>query len=291
VQIRLSRTLEGLIDASGFDEELTSARLRLRQELGMPFPGLRLMYDNEPVDDGYIIDVFEVPVHRGVLALPAGSPDGVSATQALVRQAETAMRLQAAQLFGFSDMQALLRNCESMFPEVVEEALKVAPLQKLTELCKRLLEEGVSLRNLRGILEAVANWAPKEKDPLLLTEYVRTELARQISFRNTQGTGQLIVIFFDPQVEHLVRQAIQHTSVGSFVSLAPEHAQAIVVRVSGLLQGYGGSQAPVILVSMDIRRYVRKIVETAFPSLMVMSFQEVAPGVSLQPLGRVEAFT
>ncbi len=288
VQIRLSRSLQGLVDARAFDAELSAARLRLRQELGMPFPGLRLVYDDEPDNDGYIIDVFDVPVHRGVLTLPQDAPAGQSATQALVRQAEASMRLQAAQLFGFSDMQALLRNCETMFPEVVEEALKVAPLQKLTELCKRLLEEGVSLRNLRGILEAVANWAPKEKDPLLLTEYVRTELSRQISFQNTQGTGQLAAILLDPQVENTVRQGIQHTSVGSFVSLAPEHVSAIVRRVAMLQQGYGGSPPAVLLVSMDIRRYVRKVIETAFPLMMVMSFQEVAPGVTIQPLGRVE---
>jgi type III secretion protein V len=288
VQIRLSKTLEGLVDARGFDDELAAARLRLRQELGMPFPGMRMAYDEEPPDNGYIIDVFDVPVFRGSLS-PAGDESrGLSPTQVLVREAETVMRAQAAQLFGFSDMQALLRNCESLFPEVVEEALKVAPLQRLTELCRRLLEEGVSLRNLRGILEAIANWAPKEKDSVVLTEYVRTELARQISFKNSHGTGQLTVILLDPQVEHLVRQSIQHTSVGSFVALPPERLQAMVDRLRALLDGYNDSRPVVIMVSMDIRRYVRKLIESWLPGLMVMSYQEIAPGVTLKTLGRVE---
>jgi type III secretion protein V len=288
VQVRLARSLEGRIDAQGFDDALTAARLRLRQSLGMPFPGMRLVYDDEPADQGYVIDVFDVPVHRGVLAPSADGVDAQSPTQVLVRAAEDVMRRNAAQLFGFSDMQALLRNCEALFPEVVEEALKVAPLQRLTELCRRLLEEGVSLRNIRGILEAVANWAPKERDPLLLTEYVRMELARQISYRNTEGAGTLPVVLLDPEVESLIRQSIQHTSVGSFLSLGPDDANAIVAGVGRLLQRPSASPRPVLLVSMDIRRYVRKAIETAFPDTMVMSFQEVAPGVSIQPLGRVE---
>ena len=199
------------------------------------------------------------------------------------------MRTHASQLLGFSDMQALLKNCEALFPEVVQEALKVAPLQRITELCKRLLEEGVSLRHLRGILEAVANWAPKEKDVVLLTEYVRTELSRFLSHRYTEGTGRLSAIMFDPATENAVRQAIQHTASGSFVSLAPEQAQQMVRGVARLLDGCPpGGVSPVILVSMDIRRYVRKLIEAALPQLPVMSFQEIAPGVTIQPLGRVE---
>jgi len=322
VQVRLSRALQGKIDAQEFDVELSAARTRLRLGLGFPFPGLRITYDDEPTFDTYIIDVYDVPVDRGylpddfimvdgslgtdteVVIPPFGSficpvwvrtslaqQAGVktwSPTVSLVLKIEHVIRNQAAQLFGFSDMQALLNDCELVFPEVVDQALKVADLQRLTEICKRLLEEGLSVRHLRGILESVANWAPKQKDVILLTEHVRTDLARYLSYRYTRGTGQLHAVIFDPATEAAVREAIQHSSTGSFVALAPEHARQIVVSINDILSQSGMAPMAVVLVSMDIRRYVRKVIEPALPRLPVMSFQEIAVGVNVLPLGRVQ---
>ncbi|MRU32277.1 EscV/YscV/HrcV family type III secretion system export apparatus protein, partial [Xylella fastidiosa subsp. multiplex] len=77
----------------------------------------------------------------------------------------------------------LLTAMEDRFPDLVKEALRVMPVQKIAEILQRLVSEDISVRNLRAVLEALIEWGQKEKDSVLLTEYVRVSLKRHISYK------------------------------------------------------------------------------------------------------------
>ena len=169
---------------------------------------------------------------------------------------------------------------------------KPVSLTLLVDILRRLVEEGISIRDLRAILEALATMAATEKDPLTLTELVRSQLRRFITFRLTRGAGRLGVYLLDPLLEDTIRRSITRTPNGAFLTLAPAASRDIIASVRRALEQKpsgdlrNAADARVVLTQPDIRRFVRKLLDAEFPDLVVVSFAELLPEVSLEPLGR-----
>ncbi|MFK4532097.1 type III secretion protein V [Bradyrhizobium ottawaense] len=198
------------------------------------------------------------------------------------------VRRHADEFIGIQETKALLKQAEVSFPELVKEALRLVPLQKIAEVLKRLVSEQVSLRNMRAILNALVHWGQNEKDTVLLTEYVRGALKRQICFQHCAGTNLLPAYILTQEVEDTVRKAIRQTSAGSYLALDPRTTQQIVVTIKDAASSPESLPCkPVLLTSIDIRRYVRKLVEVDLYELPVLSYQELTPDISIQPLARI----
>jgi type III secretion protein V len=198
-------------------------------------------------------------------------------------------RHYANEFLGIQEVKSMLEFMEKSFPDLVREVTRLIPLQKLTDIFKRLSQEQISLKDLRTILEALSEWAQTEKDPVLLTEYVRSSLKRYISYRYSQGQSVLSVYVLDPEIEDLVRGAIKQTSAGSYLALDPDSVQLILQSVrNNVTAPPPGGQQPVILTAIDVRRFVRKLIELEFPDISVVSYQEIVPEIRIQPLGRIQ---
>ena len=106
----------------------------------------------------------------------------------------------------------MLEQLEQAFPALVKEVVPkaVSPFQ-LTDIMRRLVEEEISIRDLRSVLQALAEWGQVESDTVMRTEYVRNALKRYISHKYTRGGNTLVVYLLDPQIEETVRGSIQHT--------------------------------------------------------------------------------
>lgn len=194
----------------------------------------------------------------------------------------------ANEFIGIQEMRAILEFIEKTFPDLVKEVSRLVPLQKLTEIFKRLVQEQISIKDLRTILEALSEWAQSEKDVVLLTEYVRSSLKRYISYKYSQGQTVLAVYILDPEIEDLIRGAIKQTSAGSYLALDPDTVQLIVQSMRNTITPTPvGGQPPVLLTSLDVRRFARKLIESEFPDVAVLSYQEIVPEVRIQPLGRI----
>ncbi|MEI8703105.1 MULTISPECIES: type III secretion system export apparatus subunit SctV [unclassified Mesorhizobium] len=198
------------------------------------------------------------------------------------------LRRQAGEFIGIQETKILLNQVEGSFPELVKEVLRTVPLQTISEILKRLVSEEISLRNMRAILTALVEWGPKEKDTVLLTEHVRCALKRQICFQHTVGRTLLPAYILTPEVEDTVRNAIRQTSVGSYLALDPGTTRQIIDKVRDAIGDVGQQpHKPVLLTSIDIRRYLRKIIEVDLYGLPVLSYQELAPDISVLPLARI----
>jgi type III secretion protein V len=213
------------------------------------------------------------------------------------------LRAFAHELVGIQETQQLLDALERTHPTLVHEVVpKVVSLQTLSEVLRRLLEEGVPIRNLRDILEAVAEWGPTERDPVVLVEHIRSALRRQISHQYVPAGGALQALLLDPIIEQAVRDSIQRTDRGSYLAMEPELSREIIEAVREQLQPFAGEPPPgwqgglflqgdeplpVVLTSMEIRRYVRRLLEVELPDLAVLSYNELVPQVQVQPVARV----
>lgn len=194
----------------------------------------------------------------------------------------------ASSFLGLQETKYLLDRMEERAPDLVREATRLMPTQRIAEIFQRLVQEQVSIRDLRSILEALVEWSPKEKDTVTLTEYVRTALKRQISYMYSKGQNMLPAILMEPAVEETIRKAIRQTSAGAFLALEPEVTQRFMKAVSDAAGRYKtSSQKPVLVVSMDIRRYVRRLIEGEHYELAVISYQEITSEISVQPVNRI----
>jgi type III secretion protein V len=195
----------------------------------------------------------------------------------------------AGEFLGIQEVRGILEFVEKSYPDLVKEVTRLVPLQKLTEIFKRLIEEQISIKDLRSILEALSEWAQTEKDTVVLTEYIRTSMKRYISYKYSKGQSTLSVYLLDPEIEDMVKAAIKQTSSGSFLALDPDAIQMILYAARQVIVPTPPEgQTPVLLTAIDVRRFVRKLIEGEFPDLPVLSAQEIVPEIKIQPLGRIQ---
>jgi len=200
------------------------------------------------------------------------------------------LRRHAREFVGVQEVQSMLDQLEKAFPAIVKEVIpKVINVLKLTDILGRLVEEEISIRDLRGILQALGEYGQVEADNVMLTEHVRASLKRYVSNKYARGTNTLVVYLLDPQIEEAVRGSIKRTSAGTHLALEPDIAQEIVQAVKNECGHLPPTaQRPVILTAMDIRRYVRKLLEYEFnPPFSVVSYQELSPDLNIQPVARI----
>jgi type III secretion protein V len=195
----------------------------------------------------------------------------------------------ASSFLGMQETKYLLDKMEERAPDLVREATRLLPVQRIAEIFQRLAQEQISIRDLRSILEALIEWSPKEKDIVMLTEYVRSALKRQISYMYSRGQNMLPAILMDPGLEEIIRKSVRQTSAGAFLALDPDTTQKFVQAVGEAMGKYKThTQRPVLMASMDIRRYVRRLIEGDYYELAVIAYQEVTPEISVQPINRIK---
>ncbi len=219
-------------------------------------------------------------------SLEAAGVPVLDAPAVIARHLGACVRRRAADFVGLQEVQAMLEQLERAYPALVRNVTpKPVSLPLLTDILRRLVEEGVSIRPMREILEALATYAPQERDPVTLTELVRNALRRAITYQHAPD-GVLDVYLLDPEIEEAVRSSIQRTASGSYLAMPPDMANAVVAAVKAQAPPNADGER-VLLTQSDVRRFVRRLLETEIPDVVVLSYQELAPEATVQPLGRV----
>ena len=151
-----------------------------------------------------------------------------------------------------------------------------------------LLREQISVRQLSLILETLGDNAPRSKDPILLVEYVRHRLARQICTRYRNAEGELHVVALDPALEDRIRAGFDHNERGLFIRMSPQTVDATCRAIAQQIERLTTSNhTPIILVSPQVRAAVKRITENHLPTLVVLSFNEITRDTKIVTLGIV----
>jgi type III secretion protein V len=199
------------------------------------------------------------------------------------------LRRYAHEFLSLQETRLLFDHMEREAPELVKEVQRVLPLQKITDVLQRLVQEGISIRDLKRITQTLIEWGQKEKDAVLLVEYVRSALSRYISYKFSGGQNIVAAYLLDPSLEEKIRKSVRQTSGGSYLAMDPATVRAILAVVKRTIGDLNKiPQKPVIIVSVDIRRYFRKMIEKDYYELPVLSFQELSTEINIQPLGRLK---
>ncbi|GAB6192659.1 flagellar biosynthesis protein FlhA [Desulfocastanea catecholica] len=212
----------------------------------------------------------------------------VDCTTVMATHISEIIKQYSHELIGRQEVQGLLDNLANSYPKLIEELIPgVLSLGTIMRVLQNLLKEGVSIRDLRTILETMADWAATTQDTDILTEYVRHALARTIS-SELAVDGVIPVITLAKPAEDAIRNGIQHKETGSYLSIDPVIAQRILDGIGKAIQLFDGGSRPALLSAPQIRPYVRNLTERYFPTLTILSHNEITPNLKIRSLGTVK---
>jgi len=196
------------------------------------------------------------------------------------------VRRHAYELFSRQDAKKVLDRVAEDNPRVVEDLVpKLLPLAVVQKVCQNLLRERVSIRDAASILEAMGEAAPITKNTVLLTEYVRQAIRRQVVKPWLEPSGDLSGYLLDPVLEQTIESAIEHTENSSHLNLSPQRVRDLQDR---LKKCCNPPDAPALLITnAAVRFFVRQIAESVTPNLTVLSHNEIPPGNRIASLGAV----
>ena len=213
----------------------------------------------------------------------------VDAASVLVTHLSETVKRNCHNILSRQDVQNLLDNLKQTHPTVVTELipgqLNVGQVQRILQ---NLLAEGISIRNLAGILEKVSDYATVTKNPDELSEHARRALGTQIVKPYQGDNGSLQAITLDPRLEQQIAQGVKQTPTEISLMMEPKLARHVVDTLSQKIQHLLTSgQAPVIMCAPQIRLAFRRFFETTFADLTVLSYAEVPSRVQIQNAGIV----
>lgn len=309
--------------AERYGQEAVRARIgevaqRLREEYGVPVPSPKLRINPALEEGEYRLSAYGARLASGRLPadgrlrparpgadasarlpgfFPALSGEWTQEADETARapldvladHARGALQRRLGGFLGIQETSNLFGKMQRDYPDLVKEMLRVVAPQRVADVLRRLAEEGVPIRNLRDAFEAITDVGGREKDVVLLTEYVRVALKREIADRYADAERTLHVLLIHPELEDKLRQSVRVAGGASQLAISPELAARLGAEVRAHLGRQAPGVRPVLLCSLDVRRHLRKLMEVDFFELPVLSYQELAPDLRIVQAGQINA--
>lgn len=174
-------------------------------------------------------------------------------------------------------------------PKLVEELIPgLLNLGGVLKVVHNLLKEGISVRDLHTILEALADHASNTKDTDQLTEHVRTSLSRAITNKYINQKKELPIVILDRNIEELLANSIVNDDFGTRISLQPTMLRKLLDSLSKTIEESAHYQDyPLVLCSPPVRLYFKRLIERFLPSVIVLSHNEIVPQTQIKQVGIV----
>lgn len=308
-------------------ERITMIRRHAARELGIVVPPIRVRDNLQLKPSTYVIKIYGLEVARAevmvsrLLAMNPGTAtqpiEGIPTTEPAFNlpalwipesargDAEMAgytvidptsviathltevIKSHAPDLLGRQETSSLLDNVKQHYPVVIEELIpNLLTVGEVQRVLQNLLRERIPIRNLLLILESLADGARQSKDIDYLTERVRGALARHICAEYSED-GLLSVITVDPRLETLLGEAVRRGE-DAYALLDPQTVARIYASLTKQIQAaQAAGLHPIVLCSPTIRLALKRLTERAAPSLVVLSYSEIAPGLRVESIGQV----
>ncbi|MGY3695573.1 type III secretion protein V [Bradyrhizobium sp. USDA 3240] len=327
IALFLAPDLTYLIDKNELEQCIARVSTLVSADLGITVPRIPAQVDQHLSKSQFRVDVDSVPVERDVIdptqlalnddvanielsgipfrqepetnrvwieeghaaALKAAGIGYHRPSEILALRLHFTLTRYAQRLVGIQETRQLLGRMEQEYADLVKEVLRTTTVPRIAEVLRRLLDEGIPIRNTRLLLEALAEWSEREQNAVLLTEYVRATLKRQICFRYANAHRVVAAFIIERETEDIVRGAVRETAVGPYLVLDDWQSEKLLAQFRQIHSTIARSQSqPIILGSMDIRRFVRGFLTRNGIDLPVLSYQDLASDFTVQPIGSVK---
>jgi len=213
----------------------------------------------------------------------------VDASSAITTHLSELIKRHGHELLGRQEVQALLDELGKAHPKLVEELIPtLVPLGTVVRVLGNLLKEGIPIRDLRSILEALSDQAAVTKDPDVLTEAARQALARTITKQYQTPDGTLQVITLDPRLDRSLAEQAAALPQGAALTLDPTLLHSLLSNLKQAAERVAArGHQPIVLCSPAVRRHLRRLSDRLLHAVPVMGLNEVDALVRLQSLDTV----
>jgi flagellar biosynthesis protein FlhA len=201
------------------------------------------------------------------------------------------LRGNSDKILSRQDTKKLIENLKKEHPAVVEdmnpEQLPIGSIQKVLQ---NLLKEGIPVRDMVTILEALIDYAKVTKNVDVLTEYVRHSLSETIARLYSDHRGTVHAIAMDPYLEQTITNALQNNRETSpSLGLSPNAINDIQHSLQECIDAAVVSgHHPIVLGSATIRPYFYRLIHTTFPTVSVLSYTELPPETDIEFIAKLE---
>lgn len=199
------------------------------------------------------------------------------------------IKRHAHELLTRQDVKNLIENVKERNAAVVEELIPtLLPAGDVHKVLQNLLRERISIRDLSLVLETLADVAPKNKNPEILTEYVRNALAQQICSMYKDESGVIPVITLDPTLEQKLETSLRETETGFRLIIAPQEAARLMEKIGEQLErARTKNETPIVICSPTIRGQFKRLTENTYRDLVVLSYNEIVGGTDIRSSGMI----
>ena len=213
----------------------------------------------------------------------------VDAATVITTHITEAIKDNMSELLSYAEVQKLLDDLPSEHQKLVSDLIPSQISQRgVQRILQNLLGERISIRDLPTIMEGISEASGYTQNIVMVTEHVRTRLARQISHENADADGIVSLITLTPEWEQNFIESLVGNGEEKQLAMAPSQLQEFIglVRMTFEDQAHSG-ELPVLLTSPMIRPYVRSIIERFRPATVVLSQNEIHPKVKIKTLGQI----
>lgn len=200
------------------------------------------------------------------------------------------VKSHSGELLSRQDVQTLLDNVKELDSAVVEELvptkMTVGEVQKVLQ---HLLRERIPIRDMVTVLETLADFADRIKDPDSLGELVRASISRTITRQHLDDSGKIYCITLDPGLERSLAEALQQTPYGSVLAIEPELSQAISRDVSSAAaKALADSKSAVVLCGNSTRLPLKRLLERHQVTTPVLAFNEISASADVEFVAQIQ---
>ena len=199
------------------------------------------------------------------------------------------MNSYAHELFDAAQLDRTLERVSQSNPKLIEDLIpEVLSRQAVLRVFRNIIREGLSVRDAHTIVEALADYSRKSRDPDVLTDFVRQRLARHITHRYADPEGVIHYVGFEPEAENILMQGLQSAEGGvPNLIIEPTVAQDLFSNIQEMTESYTGPTQAVVLAPPLARGALRRMLERVLPRVVVLSSAELLPTVNLDRIGVV----
>lgn len=207
----------------------------------------------------------------------------------MVTHLSETVRRHAHELLNREEVVKLTESVKARSDKLVEEVVPgMISYGTMQKILVNLLQEGIPIKDMETIMESISDSVSNGADMTAIVENIRIALRRTITGRFCRG-GQIRVLTLDAELEKMMVASLTKGEQGYYMALSPNVMQSIVTQIGASVKKFADlDQDPIILTSQVIRVYVYRLLEQFYPSLYVLSFQEISNNIQIQAIGNIK---
>ena len=251
---------------------------RLQHRIGLPLPAAEIVHvPSQESASAWALYLYDAPAGSGRI-------DGDDLDQAVCPPVEAILRRNLGQFLGLQEVTAMLNTLGVDYPDVVKEAVRAVSAARIAEVLRLLAEEEVPLRNMRDVLEAIAEAGQADRNALPIADRTRLAMKRYLS-PPLCVNGRMKVLIVGLTLEHFLRDNVRQLDGVGRLAMNPEHARTLIDMIR---HEVNTSHARAVVVAQDLRRPLRRLLGPDLFEVPVLSFNELSPSIPLDVVGQLD---